>query len=70
MTQAQYIIHRKLNILELGQTLGNISEACCKLGVNRQPYYDIKQAIEKEAWKGSWRRAAGCPGSAIAWPPI
>lgn len=28
MTQAQYIIHRKLNILELGQTLGNISEAC------------------------------------------
>jgi len=25
MTQRQYIITRKLNILELGQTLGNIS---------------------------------------------
>ncbi len=28
MTQQQYIINRKLNVLELGQTLGNISEAC------------------------------------------
>lgn len=27
MTQAQYVINRKLNILELGQTLGNISQA-------------------------------------------
>ena len=27
MTQQQYIINRKLNVLELGQTLGNISEA-------------------------------------------
>ena len=25
MTQSQYIINRKLNILELGQALGNIS---------------------------------------------
>ena len=28
MTQQQYIIGRKVNILELGETLGNISEAC------------------------------------------
>jgi hypothetical protein len=28
MTQDQYVIRRKLNILELGETLGNISEAC------------------------------------------
>ena len=31
MTQDQYVIRRKLNILELGETLGNISEACRKL---------------------------------------
>ena len=36
MTQDQYVIRRKLNILELGETLGNISEACRKLGVSRQ----------------------------------
>jgi len=27
MTQQQYIINRKVNILELGEALGNISEA-------------------------------------------
>ena len=48
MTQQQYIIGRKLNILELGKTLGNISEACRRLGVSRQHYYDIKQTIEEE----------------------
>jgi len=47
MTQQQYIINRKLNMLELGKTLGNISQACRKLGVSRQHYYDIKQAIEE-----------------------
>jgi molybdenum-dependent DNA-binding transcriptional regulator ModE len=35
MTQSQYAIRRKLNILELGETLGNISDACRKLGVSR-----------------------------------
>ena len=47
MTQDQYVIRRKLNILELGETLGNISEACRKLGVSRQHHYDIKSAIEE-----------------------
>ena len=36
MTQIQYIINRKLNILELGEVLGNISEACRTLGISRQ----------------------------------
>ncbi len=52
MTQQQYIISRKLNILELGQVLGNISEACRRLGVSRQRYYDIKQAIEEYGLAG------------------
>lgn len=52
MTQSQYLIKRKLNILELGQILGNISEACRKLGVSRQHYYDIKSAIEEDGLEG------------------
>ncbi|MFI5323694.1 MAG: hypothetical protein ACHQ6U_09225 [Thermodesulfobacteriota bacterium] len=44
MIRQHYFISRKLNILELGQVLGNISEACRKLGVSRQNYYDIKRA--------------------------
>jgi molybdenum-dependent DNA-binding transcriptional regulator ModE len=52
MTQDQYVIRRKLNILELGTTLGNISDACRKLGVSRRHYYDIKSAIEEEGLEG------------------
>ncbi len=52
MTQQQYIINRKLNIVELAQTLGNISEACRNLGVSRQHYYDIKSAISEDGLEG------------------
>jgi len=61
MTQRQYIINRKLNILELGNTLGNISSACRKLGVSRQHYYDIKQAIEEEGLEGLFEKSRRAP---------
>ncbi len=61
MTQSQYIINRKLNILELGQTLGNISEACRKLGISRQHYYDIKQAIDEEGLEGLLKKSRRVP---------
>lgn len=52
MTPKQYLIKRKLNILELADTLGNISDACRKLGVSRQHYYDIKEALEEDGLEG------------------
>ena len=52
MTHQQYIISRKTNILELGRTLGNISEACRKLGVSRTHYYDIRKTIEEDGLQG------------------
>ncbi|MCB0378720.1 MAG: IS481 family transposase [Bdellovibrionales bacterium] len=52
MTQQQYVINRKLNILELGEKLGNISQACKRLGVSRQHYYDIKAAVEEDGIEG------------------
>jgi len=61
MTQDQYIIRRKLNILELGQTLGNISEACRKLGVSRQHHYDIKSALEEEGLEGLLEKSRKSP---------
>ncbi len=57
MTQQQYIIRRKLNIIELAEQLGNISEACRKLGVSRQHYYDIKAALEEEGIGGLLEKA-------------
>ena len=61
MTKSQYIINRKLNILELEKTLGNISEACKALGVSRQNYYDIKGAIEEEGLNGLLEKARNKP---------
>ena len=53
MTQDQYVIRRKLNILELGETRGNISEACRRLNISRQHHYDIKSAVAEEGIEGS-----------------
>jgi transposase InsO family protein len=61
MTQRQYIITRKLNILELGKTLGNISDACRKLGVSRQHYYDIRQAIQEDGLEGLLEKSRRTP---------
>jgi transposase InsO family protein len=61
MTQQQYIISRKLSLLELGQTLGNITDACRKLGVSRQHYYDIKLAIEEEGLEGLFEKSRRAP---------
>src|SRR5690606_25311909 len=61
MTQDQYIIQRKVNIVELGETLGNISEACRKLGVSRQHYYDIKNAILEDGIEGLLEKSRKSP---------
>lgn len=61
MTQQQYIINRKVNILDLGRTLGNISEACRRLGVSRQHYYDIKKTIEEEGLDGLLEQSRRAP---------
>jgi molybdenum-dependent DNA-binding transcriptional regulator ModE len=61
MTQQQYIIQRKVNILELGEKLGNISEACRKLGVSRQHFYDIKSAVEENGIEGLLEQSRRMP---------
>jgi transposase-like protein len=61
MTQRQYIINRKLNILELGATLGNISAACRKLGVSRQHFYDIRDALKEEGLEGLLEKTRTMP---------
>jgi transposase InsO family protein len=61
MTQQQYIINRKLSIVQLGSTLGNISEACRRLGVSRQHFYDIKQTIEEEGLDGLLEKSRRAP---------
>ena len=52
MTQQQYVIKRKLNILELAETLGNVSEAARRTGVSRKHIYDIKRTLIEEGAEG------------------
>jgi hypothetical protein len=44
MTQSQKLIRAKLSLLDLGNLLNNVSEACRVMGVSRQHSYDIKKA--------------------------
>ena len=52
MTQQEYVIKRKLNILELAETLGNVSEAARRSGVSRKHIYDIKRTLIEESVDG------------------
>ena len=57
MTQQQYVIKRKLSLVELAQTLGSVSEACRKLNVSRQHFYDVKKALAEEGLQGLIEKA-------------
>lgn len=61
MTKQQYLINRKLNIVEFADTMKNISLACKKLGVSRQHYYDIKKAIEEDGVDGLIEKSKSGP---------
>ena len=61
MTQQQYIINRKMNIVELAEKLGNISEACRNLGVSRQHFYDIRGAIQEDGLEGLLEKSRRVP---------
>jgi transposase InsO family protein len=64
MTQQQYILKRKMNIVELASKLGNISEACRNLGVSRQHFYDIKTAIQEDGLEGLLEKSRKSPRTA------
>jgi hypothetical protein len=61
MTQQQYVIKRKLNILALGEQLGNVSLACKNLGISRQHFYDIKNAIAEDGLEGLLEKTRRSP---------
>jgi len=52
MTHPEYVIKRKLNILDLAETLGNVSEAARRTGVSIKHIYDIKRTLIEEGVDG------------------
>ncbi len=52
MTTQQKLVQKKLSLLELGEYLQNVSEACRIHGCSRQHFYDIKKAYESQGLAG------------------
>ena len=52
MTTQQKLVQKKLTLLELGEYLQNVSEACRISGCSRQHFYGIKTAYESQGLEG------------------
>jgi len=52
MTTQEKLIRQKLSLLELGEFLNNVSQACKINGVSRQHFYDIKKIYEEHGLEG------------------
>ncbi len=52
MTTQDRIIKGKLSLLEPGEFLNNVSQACKINGVSRQHFYDIKKTYEEQGLEG------------------
>lgn len=46
------LAHRRLQLLEFGEALGNISEACRKMGISRSQFYVYKQRYQEQGIEG------------------
>jgi transposase-like protein len=46
------LAHRRLQMLEFAETLGNISEACRKMGISRSQFYEYKKRYQEQGLEG------------------
>jgi len=58
-TVAQKAARRKLNLLELANDLGNVSEACRRIGYSRDQFYEIKRNYQAFGSEGLLDKARG-----------
>jgi hypothetical protein len=66
MTTQEKLIKGKLNLLDLGAYLGNVSEACRTLGYSRDTFYRLKRQFDENGLRGFRRSAGASPTCAIA----
>ena len=46
------LAHHRLQMLEFAETLGNVSEACRKMGISRTQFYEYKQRYQEQGLEG------------------
>lgn len=52
MTAEEKLAHQRLSLLELAQTLGNVSDACRRRGVSRTQFYEYKRRFQTHGIEG------------------
>lgn len=52
MNAVEKVAHHKLSVLELAQSLGNVSEACRQRGVSRTQFYEYKRRFQTHGIEG------------------
>jgi len=58
-TLTQKAARRKLNLLELANELGNVSEACRRIGYSREQFYEIRRNYQTFGSEGLLDKAKG-----------
>ena len=58
-TLAQKAARRKLNLLELANDLGNVSEACRRIGYSREQFYEIRRNYQTFGSEGLLDKVRG-----------
>lgn len=51
---------RKLTLLELAEEMGNVSQACKKIGYSRQQFYEIRRNYQTYGFQGLMDKLPGC----------
>lgn len=46
------LAHKRLTVLELAESLGNVSEACRRSGIDRTSYYEYKRRFQTHGLEG------------------
>lgn len=65
-TRARRVAERRLGALQLAGVLGNVSEACRRLGIDRGSFYNWQRRFEAggiEALRPAWHREEGPEGT-------
>jgi len=52
MQAEEKLARQRLSVLELAETLGNVSEACRQRGMSRSQFYEYKRRFQKEGLVG------------------
>ena len=65
MTQTDKLVRAKMSLIELGEYLKNVSQACRINGVSRQHFYDLKKAYQEGGIEALKEQNRGGGGSGL-----